>query len=240
MNTTKRCQENHTNERGQGLVEYALILTLVGLIAVGALTVLGSRVGNVFSNVNTGITNGAVAALPGDGSSALDLNNAPEATPEASPETTPEALAPTEEPAAPPSEPAAPPSEPAAPTPEPSPTPIPQPFLLASPSVGWGSIAQSNGTIQRWLANDGEQGYVPNGSIHPLRGTSSLPAGTSILVSVKTKGWSDIPGATVGSDGRWQTNITLSPNNLKSAVIIRVRYTVNGKQESYDLVLNAS
>lgn len=38
-------------ERGQGLVEYALILVLVALIVIVILALLGPAIGNVFSNV---------------------------------------------------------------------------------------------------------------------------------------------------------------------------------------------
>jgi pilus assembly protein Flp/PilA len=38
-------------ERGQGLVEYALILVFVALIVIVILTLLGPAIGNVFSNV---------------------------------------------------------------------------------------------------------------------------------------------------------------------------------------------
>jgi pilus assembly protein Flp/PilA len=41
------------NERGQGLVEYALILVLVAVVVIAALLVLGPIVGNVFSNINS-------------------------------------------------------------------------------------------------------------------------------------------------------------------------------------------
>jgi len=37
--------------RGQGLVEYALILLLVALIVIVVLALLGPAVGNVFSNL---------------------------------------------------------------------------------------------------------------------------------------------------------------------------------------------
>jgi pilus assembly protein Flp/PilA len=39
------------DERGQGLVEYALIMVLVVLVAFVLLTIVGPWVGNVFSNV---------------------------------------------------------------------------------------------------------------------------------------------------------------------------------------------
>jgi pilus assembly protein Flp/PilA len=38
-------------EKGQGLVEYALILVLVSLVVIVILIVLGPAIGNVFSEV---------------------------------------------------------------------------------------------------------------------------------------------------------------------------------------------
>jgi pilus assembly protein Flp/PilA len=38
-------------ERGQGLVEYALILILVAIIVIVVLLLLGPAIGNIFSNV---------------------------------------------------------------------------------------------------------------------------------------------------------------------------------------------
>lgn len=38
-------------EKGQGLVEYALILVLVSLVVIVILLVLGPAIGNVFSNI---------------------------------------------------------------------------------------------------------------------------------------------------------------------------------------------
>jgi pilus assembly protein Flp/PilA len=38
-------------EKGQGLVEYALILVLVAIIVLMVLILLGPAIGNVFSNV---------------------------------------------------------------------------------------------------------------------------------------------------------------------------------------------
>ena len=43
-------------EKGQGLVEYALILVLVAVVVLAVLLILGPIVGNVFSNVNSGLT----------------------------------------------------------------------------------------------------------------------------------------------------------------------------------------
>lgn len=38
-------------EKGQGLVEYALILVLVAVVVIAVLTLLGPIVGNVFSDI---------------------------------------------------------------------------------------------------------------------------------------------------------------------------------------------
>lgn len=40
-----------TKEKGQGLVEYALILVLVAIVVIAILLILGPTVGNVFSRV---------------------------------------------------------------------------------------------------------------------------------------------------------------------------------------------
>ena len=39
------------HEKGQGLVEYALILVLVALVVIAILLLLGPVVGNVFSSI---------------------------------------------------------------------------------------------------------------------------------------------------------------------------------------------
>ena len=41
--------------RGQGLVEYALILVLIAIVVIGILTLLGGRVSEVFSSINSGL-----------------------------------------------------------------------------------------------------------------------------------------------------------------------------------------
>lgn len=40
-----------TNEDGQGLVEYALILVLVSIVVIVVLTLLGTQVANVFNRI---------------------------------------------------------------------------------------------------------------------------------------------------------------------------------------------
>jgi len=42
-------------EKGQGLVEYALILVLVAIVVIAALMILGPIIGNVFSTINSSL-----------------------------------------------------------------------------------------------------------------------------------------------------------------------------------------
>jgi pilus assembly protein Flp/PilA len=42
-------------EKGQGLVEYALILVLVAIVVIAALMILGPIIGNVFSKINSSL-----------------------------------------------------------------------------------------------------------------------------------------------------------------------------------------
>ena len=44
-------------EKGQGLVEYALILVLVAIVVIAALMILGPVIGNAFSAINNSLTN---------------------------------------------------------------------------------------------------------------------------------------------------------------------------------------
>ncbi len=43
-------------ERGQGLVEYALILVLVAIVVIAALMLLGPMIGNTFSKINSSLS----------------------------------------------------------------------------------------------------------------------------------------------------------------------------------------
>jgi len=45
-------------EKGQGLVEYAVILVLVAIVVITALEVLGPQIGNIYSTISN--------SLPGD------------------------------------------------------------------------------------------------------------------------------------------------------------------------------
>jgi pilus assembly protein Flp/PilA len=41
------------NEKGQGLVEYALILVLIAIVVIVALSALGGSVGNIFNKIQS-------------------------------------------------------------------------------------------------------------------------------------------------------------------------------------------
>ena len=45
----------HPQERGQGLVEYAIILVLVAVVVVAIVRLLGPRIGNTFSTINSSL-----------------------------------------------------------------------------------------------------------------------------------------------------------------------------------------
>ena len=44
-------------EKGQGLVEYALILVLVAIVVIAALLILGPTIGNVFNKLSGNLQN---------------------------------------------------------------------------------------------------------------------------------------------------------------------------------------
>ena len=54
---------------GQGLVEYALILVLVAIVVIGSLSLLGTRVSNVFEEVNCRLSGGTMHTDNGNGNS---------------------------------------------------------------------------------------------------------------------------------------------------------------------------
>lgn len=45
-----------SNDDGQGMVEYALILVLIAIVVIVVLQVVGKQVNNVFSNVSNGLS----------------------------------------------------------------------------------------------------------------------------------------------------------------------------------------
>ena len=44
-----------SDEEGQGMVEYALILVLIAVVVIVILQIVGAQVNNVFSNVSNGL-----------------------------------------------------------------------------------------------------------------------------------------------------------------------------------------
>jgi len=50
-----RCRASRRDEKGQGMVEYALILVLIAIVVIVVLTVVGQQVNNVFSNISNGL-----------------------------------------------------------------------------------------------------------------------------------------------------------------------------------------
>jgi len=46
---------SHRSERGQGLAEYALILALIAVLAIAAVTFLGSQINAILSDVGNSI-----------------------------------------------------------------------------------------------------------------------------------------------------------------------------------------
>ncbi|HEX8996399.1 MAG TPA: Flp family type IVb pilin [Ktedonobacterales bacterium] len=43
------------SERGQGLVEYALIIALVAIVVIAALVLLGPAISSIFVNINSAL-----------------------------------------------------------------------------------------------------------------------------------------------------------------------------------------
>jgi len=54
-NTYQNVKKNLSNNSGQGLVEYALILVLIALAVIVSLTSLGSSVSSTFSSINSNL-----------------------------------------------------------------------------------------------------------------------------------------------------------------------------------------
>lgn len=42
-------------EKGQGMVEYALILVLIAIVVIVVLTILGTQISRVFSQISSGL-----------------------------------------------------------------------------------------------------------------------------------------------------------------------------------------
>lgn len=46
-------------EKGQGLIEYALILVLIAVVVIVVLRLLGPQIGGIFSNINSNLAHPA-------------------------------------------------------------------------------------------------------------------------------------------------------------------------------------
>ncbi len=44
------------DQKGQGLVEYALILVLVAIVVIAILMLMGPQIGNIFSRITSGLS----------------------------------------------------------------------------------------------------------------------------------------------------------------------------------------
>lgn len=45
-----------TQEKGQGLVEYAIILALIAIVVIAVMTTLGAKVNNTFNMIGNSLT----------------------------------------------------------------------------------------------------------------------------------------------------------------------------------------
>lgn len=52
MNLITRLRGHLRNDSGQDLLEYALLVALVALVAVGAVTLTGGSVNDIFTNIS--------------------------------------------------------------------------------------------------------------------------------------------------------------------------------------------
>lgn len=59
-------------EKGQGLVEYALILVLVAIVVIAALMILGPIIGNVFSDINSSLSTVSTGGSSSIGGTSID------------------------------------------------------------------------------------------------------------------------------------------------------------------------
>ena len=50
-NLLVRLQNMFRNEKGQGMVEYGLIIGLIAIVVVGALILLGPQISTIFTNI---------------------------------------------------------------------------------------------------------------------------------------------------------------------------------------------
>ena len=53
VSLTLKSSADDRHARGQGLVEYALIIALIAIVVIAALLVLGPRIASVFNNISS-------------------------------------------------------------------------------------------------------------------------------------------------------------------------------------------
>jgi pilus assembly protein Flp/PilA len=56
MDLINRLRRLAGNDEGQDLLEYALLIALIALVAVGAVTVAGTQVNLIFTKIGTALT----------------------------------------------------------------------------------------------------------------------------------------------------------------------------------------
>lgn len=59
LNLLNRMKSYLRNEKGQGMVEYALIIAFVAIIVIGAVTLFGEQIKTIFTNITGGLGGGA-------------------------------------------------------------------------------------------------------------------------------------------------------------------------------------
>ena len=57
MNLITRLRMLRRNDSGQDLLEYALLVALIALVAVGAITLTGTGVSTIFTDISTELNN---------------------------------------------------------------------------------------------------------------------------------------------------------------------------------------
>lgn len=55
----------HRDEEGAGMVEYALVIVFVAILAIAGLEVLGDGLGSLFTDIGTGVENQNLDPLNG-------------------------------------------------------------------------------------------------------------------------------------------------------------------------------
>jgi len=62
-------------EKGQGLVEYAILLTLIAVLAIGTIAVLGNKNCNTFNSINNSLGNASTTGCKAAGTNLTTYNS---------------------------------------------------------------------------------------------------------------------------------------------------------------------